>query len=113
MKIAVIGSRNLQVDNLESYLPKDCTEIVSGGAEGIDTSAAQFAISRGIRLTEFLPQYSRYGKAAPIVRNKQIVDHSDLVLAFWDGKSAGTLSVIRYCEKIKKQCTVILLASSI
>ena len=40
MKIAVIGSRNLIVENLEEYLPADCTEIVSGGAKGIDECAA-------------------------------------------------------------------------
>lgn len=109
MKIAVIGSRNLYVENLEVYLPKDCTEIVSGGAKGVDQSAARFAETHAIKLTEFLPDYSRYGKAAPIVRNKQIVDYADSVLAFWDGKSAGTRSVIRYCEKIGKQCKMILL----
>ena len=32
MKIAVIGSRSLVVNNLEKYLPKDVDEIVSGGA---------------------------------------------------------------------------------
>ena len=37
MKIAIIGSRNLHVDHLEDYIPKECTEIVSGGASGIDT----------------------------------------------------------------------------
>jgi predicted Rossmann fold nucleotide-binding protein DprA/Smf involved in DNA uptake len=57
MKIAVIGSRNLHVENLENYLPSDCTEIVSGGAKGIDACAAAFAKSRNIKLTEFLPQY--------------------------------------------------------
>ena len=103
MKIAVIGSRNLHIENLEVYLPEDCTEIVSGGAKGIDQSAARFAGIHAIKLTEFLPDYSRYGKAAPIVRNKQIVDYADAVLAFRDGKSAGTGSVIRYCEKIQKQ----------
>ena len=108
MKIAVIGSRNLHVENLETYLPSDCTEIVSGGAKGIDQSAAEFAKRNSIKLTEFLPQYSIYGKAAPIVRNKQIVDYADRVLAFWDGKSAGTRSVIRYCEKTRKECRIIL-----
>ena len=39
MKIAVIGSRNTETDNLEQYLPKEITEIVSGGAKGIDTFA--------------------------------------------------------------------------
>ena len=108
MKIAVIGSRNLHVENLENYLPSDCTEIVSGGAKGIDACAAAFAKSRNIKLTEFLPQYEVYGRGAPIVRNKQIVDHADFLLAFWDGKSKGTGSVIRYCEKTGKHCEIIL-----
>ena len=113
MKIAVIGSRSLHIKNLESYLPQDCTEIVSGGACGIDQSAAEYAVTHAIKLTEFLPQYSIYGRAAPIVRNKQIVDYADYVLAFWDGKSAGTLSVIRYCEKSGKQCKIILIKQEV
>ena len=39
VKVAIIGSRNLTVDNLEKYLPSDVTEIVSGAARGIDTYA--------------------------------------------------------------------------
>ena len=39
MKVAVIGSRNLVVQDLEKYLPEETTEIVSGGAKGIDTCA--------------------------------------------------------------------------
>ena len=108
MKIAVIGSRNLKVENLEEYLPADCTEIVSGGAKGIDECAATYAKTHDIKLTEFLPQYERYKRAAPIVRNNQIVDYADFVLAFWDGKSKGTGSVIRYCEKTGKPCEIIL-----
>ena len=54
MRVAVIGSRGLCVLNLEKYLPKEVTEIVSGGAKGVDTSAREYAISHGIKLTEFL-----------------------------------------------------------
>lgn len=61
MKIAVIGSRNLFVDNLSKYLPKNTNEIVSGGAKGIDTCAKEYAISNGIKLTEFFPNYEKYG----------------------------------------------------
>ncbi len=109
MKVAVIGSRNLKVNNLEDFLPKDCTEIVSGGARGVDSSAAEYAKAHGIKLTEFLPQYSTYGRGAPIVRNKQIADYADCVLAFWNGSSAGTRSVICYCKKTGKQCKIILI----
>lgn len=62
MKVTVIGSRGLCVKNLEKYLPKCTTEIVSGGARGVDTSAKEYALSHNIKLTEFLPEYSKYGK---------------------------------------------------
>ncbi len=82
MKIAVIGSRTLSVRNLGPYLPKGCTEIVSGGAVGVDASAAAYAREQGLLLTEFLPSYEKYGRAAPILRNQEIVDYADEVIAF-------------------------------
>ena len=39
MKVAVIGSRDISIENLEKYLPDNVTEIVSGGAKGVDQSA--------------------------------------------------------------------------
>lgn len=58
MKIAVIGSRSLVVNNLEKYLPKDVDEIVSSGAIGIDRCAKEYAIRNIITLREFLPEYN-------------------------------------------------------
>lgn len=72
MKVAVIGSRNLTVENLEQYLPEKTTEIVSGGARGIDTCAREYASGNGLKLTEFLPDYKRYGRGAPLKRNLKI-----------------------------------------
>ena len=94
MKVAVIGSRGLQVTHLEDYLPNDVTEIVSGGAQGIDTCAKSYALRHGLKLTEFLPEYEKYGRGAPLRRNITIIEHPHLVLAFWDGKSRGTKYVI-------------------
>lgn len=99
MRIAVIGSRELKIDNLEAYLPDGVTEIVSGGAKGVDTSAKEFASTHGIKLTEFLPDYKRYGRSAPLKRNINIIENADLVLAFWDGFSRGTKYVIDNCRK--------------
>jgi hypothetical protein len=93
------------------YLPPDCTEIVSGGAKGIDALAAAYAKEKGFTLTVFLPEYGRYGRAAPILRNRRIVEYADAVIAFWDGVSRGTRSVIDSCQQIGKPCTVILLSS--
>ena len=107
MKIAVIGSRSVAVADIGRYI-SDGEEIVSGGAVGVDSCAAEYAKQNKIKLTVFLPQYERYGRAAPIVRNKEIVDYADRVVAFWDGHSKGTLSVIRYAEKTGKPCEVIM-----
>ena len=99
MKVAVIGSRKLTVTNLEKYLPEETDEIVSGGAVGIDSCAREYAVKNGLRLTEFLPDYEKYGRAAPIIRNKLIAEYSDIVFAFWDGESRGTKFVVDYCKK--------------
>lgn len=107
MKIAVVGSRDITVPDIGRYI-SDCEEIVSGGAKGVDSCAASYAKENGRKLTVFLPQYERYGRAAPIVRNKEIVDYADKIVAFWDGKSKGTLSVIKYAEKMGKPCKVII-----
>ena len=97
MKVAIIGSRGLKVKKLEKYLPPDTTEIVSGGAKGIDTCAENFAKQNGIPMKIFLPEYEKYGKTAPLKRDIQIVDYADTVLAFWDGISHGTKFVIDKC----------------
>ena len=99
MRVAVIGSRGLCVDDLGKYLPEGVTEIVSGGARGVDASAREYAQAHGLKLTEYLPDYERYGRAAPLKRNLTIIENADLVLAFWDGSSRGTKYVIENCKK--------------
>ena len=99
MRTAVIGSRNLSVSDLGAYLPEGTEEIVSGGAKGVDASAREYAQAHGVRLTEFLPDYRRYGKGAPLRRNIDIIEHADTVLAFWDGRSKGTKFVIDECVR--------------
>ena len=107
MKVAVVGSRSIFATDIGMYI-SDGDEIVSGGAVGVDSYAAEYAKKNGLKLTVFLPQYERYGRAAPIARNKKIVDYADKIIAFWDGKSKGTLSVIKYAEKTGKLCEIIL-----
>lgn len=109
MKVAVIGSRGLSVSALGRYLPENTTEIVSGGAKGVDTSAREYALSHGIKLTEFLPEYTRFGRSAPLKRNITIIEYSDIVLAFWDGKSRGTKFVIDNCRKLGVEVRVYII----
>ncbi len=99
--IAVVGSRNFtDYELLQSVLDQEKPSgIVSGGAMGADTLAKMYAQKKGIGLREFLPDYKRYGRGATFVRNRLIVDAADKVIAFWDGKSKGTLFTMRYAEK--------------
>lgn len=106
MKVAVIGSRNLTIQNLEEYLPQGVTEIVSGGAKGIDTCAREYAHQAGLKLTEFLPDYQQYGRSAPLRWNLEIIRYADEVIAFWDGRSHGTRFVIEECSKQGKKVTI-------
>lgn len=103
--IAVIGSRNLKV-NIEEYIPDNVTKIISGGATGIDTLAAEYADGHGIPITVFLPEYCRYGRAAPLIRNRSLVDAADSIIAIWDGKSRGTKYTIDYALKLGKPVRV-------
>ena len=110
MKFAIVGSRQLTGVNLDAYLPEGVTEIVSGGARGVDACARMYAQAHGIPITEFLPDYPRYGRGAPFRRNLEIVTHADAVLAFWDGQSRGTRHTIELCRAAGMPVTVILLA---
>ena len=109
MKVAIIGSRSLNINNMKKYLNKDIDEIITGGAKGIDSCAKLYAEQNNIKITEILPEYSIYGKAAPIIRNKVIVALADKVIAFWDGKSKGTKFVIEHCKKTNKEIMVFIL----
>lgn len=107
MIVALVGSRSIRVENIEDYLPKNVSEIVSGGAKGVDLCAREYALKNGIKLTEFLPEYNKFGKNAPLMRNIKIIDYADFVIAFWDGKSKGTHFVIENCKKRNKEIKVV------
>ena len=102
MKVAIIGSRNITVEHLDKYLPQNTTEIVSGGAVGVDKCAENFAREQKIAFTEFLPQYSLYGKRAALIRDALIADYADMVIAFWDGESHGTAYTVKCARELGK-----------
>ena len=109
MKVAVVGSRNVVVENIEQYLPENVTEIISGGAKGVDTYAETYAKNNNIKITVIKPEYKKYRKGAPLVRNKQIVEMADFVVLIWDGKSNGTRFVLDYCKELNKEHKVYII----
>ena len=107
MKLAIIGSRNCPPIDIEAHLKYIPDTIVSGGAKGADTYAREFAPKHNLTLIEFLPEYDKYGKGAPLVRNKLIVDNCDCVLDFWDGKSRGTKFTLDYAREKNKPIKIV------
>lgn len=90
MRLAIIGSRVCTSFDIASHITIKPDIIVSGGATGVDTLAKEYAIKNNIPIIEFLPEYDKYGRKAPLMRNIQIVDNCDFLLAFWNGNSRGT-----------------------
>ena len=112
MKIAIVGSRNIPDEEkayrlIKENIPKECTEIVSGGAKGIDTLAERYAKEMGLIFTIFQPEYKKYGRRAALLRNTQIVEYADEVYAFWDMNSNGTLDTLIKCRDSKKSYKII------
>ena len=105
MRVAIVGSRNIEYDKMKEkayallcrHIPANATEIVSGGAVGIDTLAEIYAKQNGLPTKIFKPDYARYGKRAPLVRNDKIVGYAQYVLAIWDGNSHGTAYTVATC----------------
>lgn len=100
MRVAIIGSRSITMDAypiLEQFMPKGTSEIVSGGADGADALAEEYARRNHLPLKTFRPNYERYHKTAPLQRNLSIIRYSDFVLALWDGTSRGTAHAIQNC----------------
>ncbi len=102
MKVAIVGSRSLDIEIPEGIIPDDTTVIISGSANGIDKAAREYALNHHILITEILPEYGLYGKSAPLRRNDCIIKLCDAVYAFWDGKSSGTGYVITHSKKLGK-----------
>mgnify|MGYP002564233352 CR=1 FL=1 len=112
LKVAVVGSRKAgeqAMRQILQYLPSNTSEIVSGGAVGIDALASQIAALLKLPIRTFLPDYAQYGKKAPLIRNTEIVHYADLILAFWDGSSHGTQQVVAECIRLQKPVRLISL----
>jgi len=96
-RVAFVGSRSYPDEALvRRYVRMQAGDVtvVSGGAQGPDTWAADEARLRGLAVDIYRPDWSFHGKAAGFVRNNDIVAACDRVVAFWDGRSRGTLDTI-------------------
>lgn len=99
-KVIIAGGRNF---NDYEILRQFCDtilsthtniEIVSGTANGADKLGERYAEEYGYSISKFPADWNRYGKKAGYLRNAQMAEYADVLIAFWDGKSKGTKHMI-------------------
>lgn len=110
MKIGVVGSRSItKFDPVHKAIwdspwfeaagydspPEWGYMLVSGGADGVDSSAEEFAEAMNIDIEVIELDWDDWSDGNPAkVRNTEIIEESDVVVAIWDGKSPGTRDTI-------------------
>lgn len=119
MKVIIAGSRTLNKaqyvetavtqafnkwlsNDQENWKDYTSPEIVSGGAQGIDFLAELYAKKHTLNFTEFKADWNKHGKAAGFIRNNDMANYADALIAIWDGKSKGTLHMINSMVTQKK-----------
>jgi hypothetical protein len=111
--VAVVGSRKFlrwsQLYRVLDHVRRDNPNlmVISGGAEGADTYAEQWAKLREIPFRQYPANWERYGKKAGYMRNLDIVANATWVIAFWDGESRGTKHTIDLTREARKPLTII------
>lgn len=74
-------------------------EIVSGKAKGADSLGEKYAELKGYRVKEFPADWDTHGKKAGPIRNGQMADYADALIAFHDGVSRGTANMIKQAKE--------------
>lgn len=115
MNLAIIGSRTfnnyeLLKKELQPFLNEEIKNsliVISGGARGADILGEKWAKENKIRTLIFLANWQKYGKKAGFIRNYDIINNCDAVVAFWDGKSKGTAHSLNLAKEQNKPIKII------
>ena len=75
-------------------------QIVSGTANGADRLSERYAQSHDYQVNRFPADWNRYGKRAGYLRNEQMAENADALVALWDGQSRGTKHMIDIAEHL-------------
>lgn len=107
MKVIIAGGRDLIVapQNMQDIVDRSgfkVTELVNGGAAGVDRCAIWWARHADIPKRYFLADWGAYGKSAGPRRNRQMAEYADALIAIWDGKSRGTKNMIETMRDLGK-----------
>lgn len=103
MKTIIAGSRTITDYEIVKKAIRDSgfeiSEVVSGTASGVDRLGERYARENGLPIRQFPAEWNEYGKAAGPIRNVQMAEYADALIAIWDGCSSGTRHMIKAAEK--------------
>lgn len=113
MKVIVTGCRDYKntkhIEDVLNNSPFEITELITGGAPGVDAVAFVWGLSKGLPQQEFLAEWDKYFKYASSKRNTEMAEYADALIAFWDGKSPGTRSMINIAEHLGLKVKIIMI----
>jgi len=112
MKVVIAGSRHIvpssaTISQAIRESGFNVTEVVSGGADGVDSSAEMYCMDRGIRTTGsdfYVPSWvwDYLGKKAGPLRNEAMAKYADALILIWDGKSRGSANMLSQMKRLNK-----------
>lgn len=110
-KLIIAGSRSFNNFKLmRSVLDEEVNsiaEVVCGEAQGTDSYGKTWAQYHNIPVKSFPADWQRHGSAAGYIRNHEMGDYADELIAFWDGNSPGTKEMIEYMQKLQKPVRIV------
>lgn len=110
MKTIIAGGRDFTdiefFDKCIGTYNEPISAVICGMAKGADTLGLNYAIQHDIPVGEFPADWARYGRGAGPIRNKQMADNADALIAFWDGRSRGTWNMIQLAQKFNLEVTI-------
>lgn len=84
---------------LRNKLRKEKIVVICGMAKGADMLGARYAKERGYHVRYFPAEWDKLGKRAGIIRNEEMAQNADALVAFWNGSSHGTKNMIETAER--------------
>jgi hypothetical protein len=103
MKVIIAGSRTINnIELVEKAIKEsgfEITEVVCGCCEGVDTQGELWALKNGIPVKQFPADWKKFGKSAGPLRNKEMVNYGEALLAIHANNSKGTRHIIDYAKR--------------
>lgn len=100
-KIIIAGGRNFNDYNVVKHVCDKYTkdkynsiEVVCGMAKGVDLLGKKWGDDNGYNIKEFPANWVKYRSSAGPIRNKQMAEYGNVLIAFWDSNSKGTKNMI-------------------